>query len=72
MEFFTRKETAAMLGIHINYLDRLRSQGKIAYYQRLPGKMVQFSREQINAYQKAPHRGRGRPKNEIIHTTRDS
>ena len=43
MEFFSRKQTAKMLGVSLSTLDNLRQERKIGYYQKYPGCKVQFT-----------------------------
>ena len=50
MELFNRKETAAILGVSITALDKMRENKKIGYYQSCPGGKVQFTRKHIEQY----------------------
>ena len=49
MELFNRKETAAILGVSITTLDKMRENKKIGYYQSCPGGKVQFTRKHIRS-----------------------
>jgi len=52
MEFFSRKQTAKMLGVSLSTLDNLRQERKIGYYQKYPGCKVQFTQAHIDKYLK--------------------
>ena len=52
MEMYNRQEAAAILGISLNTLDKLREDKKIGYYQSCPGGKVQFTRRHIEQYWK--------------------
>lgn len=47
MEMYNRQEAAAILGISLNTLDKLREDKKIGYYQSCPGGKVQFTRRHV-------------------------
>ena len=50
MKLYTRIEAAALLGVGLTTLDKLRREGKLDYYQVTPGGKVQFTRAQLDAY----------------------
>jgi excisionase family DNA binding protein len=50
MELFNRRETAAILGVSLTTLDKMRENKKIGYYQSCPGGKVQFTRKHIEQY----------------------
>ena len=62
MEFFSRKQTAKMLGVSLSTLDNLRQEGKIGYYQKYPGCKVQFTQAHIDKYLKRVEREDREPK----------
>lgn len=71
MKLYSRKEAASMIGIHVNYLDRMCRSGRIGYYQRLPGKKVQFSQEQIDEYTQTHKWKKGGHALETVHEKGD-
>ena len=50
MKLYSRIEAAALLGIGLTTLDKLRKEGKLSYYQATPGGKVQFTRSHLDAY----------------------
>lgn len=50
MKLYSRIEAAALLGVGLTTLDKLRKEGKSGYYQATPGGKVQFTRAQLDAY----------------------
>lgn len=50
MKLYSRIEAAALLGIGLTTLDKLRKEGKLSYYQATPGGKVQFTRAHLDAY----------------------
>ena len=47
---YTRQETADLLGISLDTLDKERRAGRITYIQRTPGANVMFTDEAITEY----------------------
>ena len=50
MKLYSRIEAAALLGVGLTTLDKLRREGKLSYYQATPGGKVQFTRVQLDDY----------------------
>ena len=50
MKLYSRIEAAALLGVGLTTLDKLRKEGKLSYYQATPGGKVQFVRAHLEAY----------------------
>ncbi len=50
MKFYTRKETAAILGVSLTTLDNMRKNRKIGFYQTMPGGKLQFTQRHIEQY----------------------
>ena len=49
MKLYSRIEAAALLGIGLTTLDKLRKEGKLSYYQATPGGKVQFTKAHLDA-----------------------
>lgn len=63
-KMYSRKETAAMLGISVSTLDNARNAGEISYVQFVPGGCVFFTDDGLNEYiASCTHRARRKPKN---------
>lgn len=50
MDYYTRKETAAILGVSLTTLDNMRKSGRIGFYQSMPGGKLLFSKKHIEQY----------------------
>ena len=50
MEYYTRKETAAILGVSLTTLDNMRKSRRIGFYQSMPGGKLLFSKRHIEQY----------------------
>jgi len=50
LELYWRSQAAAMLGMTVGKLDRLRANRLIGLYQAYPGGKVQFSQDHIEKY----------------------
>ena len=63
-KMYSRKETAAMLGISVSTLDNARNAGEISYVQFVPGGCVFFTDDGLNEYiASCTHRAKKKPKN---------
>lgn len=56
MTMLTRQEAAAMLGVSLTTLDKMRRERRIGYYQARPGCVVKFSPAHIEKYLKRVER----------------
>ena len=50
MTLYSRKEAAAILGVSMTTLDKMREDHKIGYLQARPGGKVQFTQSHIDKY----------------------
>lgn len=50
MTLYSRKEAAAILGVSMTTLDKMREDRKIGYLQARPGGKVQFTQSHIDKY----------------------
>ena len=50
MKYYTRKETAAILGVSLSTLDTMRKNRTIGFYQAVPGGKLHFTQRHIEHY----------------------